>query len=156
LPVRRAGASGAGRLQRGPVARGPEGAPPGKLIEAAEHWARLRLGRQADPGDAAIAELRELGADALADSVEDNRPSDAFEIRGGDAWGTLQLWLAGATQWRVQAVPLGNKSVRLIHFGLDYAGVEAAVRMAGLASSPDRFEELRTMEAAALRILNEH
>lgn len=90
----------------------------------------------------------------MADQVEANRPSDAFTVHGKSAWKTLLLFLAVSTQWRVTTVS-SLAGGRLVYLGLDYPAVEATARMAGIPISPDRFEELREMEAAAARILNE-
>lgn len=91
----------------------------------------------------------------MADQVEANRPSDAFKVYGKDAWKTLLLFLAASTQWRVVTVS-GMAGGRLVYLGLDYPAVEVTARMAGIPTGPGRFEELRDMEAAAARILNEH
>ncbi|MEQ8396419.1 DUF1799 domain-containing protein [Thalassobaculum sp.] len=115
----------------------------------------MRLGRRQDPGDEAIAELRRLGADALADDVESHRPSDDFEIQGERAWGSMRLFLAASTQWRVQIVA-GLKGSRVLHLGLDYTALEAIARMARIDITPDAFDDLQTMETVALAILNEH
>lgn len=113
------------------------------------------MGRREDPGDEAIAELRALGAAAQADRVEAMRPRDDFAIYGRKAWGTLRLFLAASTQWRTASLS-SMAGGRLVFLGLDYAGVEAAARMAGIEITPRRSEEIRDMETAALRILNEH
>lgn len=57
---------------------------------------------------------------------------------------SLRLWLEVATQWRVG---MGGA------VGLDYAGVEAVMRINGLRGQErrERFGDLRVMEAAALR-----
>ncbi len=62
---------------------------------------------------------------------------------------TLGLFLRAGTQWRVVAGMGGGQ-----YLGLDYAGVEAMLR---LARVPDRravFEDLQLMERAALQVLN--
>ena len=50
------------------------------------------------------------------------------------------------TQWRTG--PLGGA------LGLDYQGVQAALRMMKVKDIPTMFEDLRVMERAALEVLN--
>lgn len=65
------------------------------------------------------------------------------------------LFLAAETQWRT-GVASGLKGSRVLYFGLDYDAVESASRFARIKVSPGRFSDLKAMEAAALRIMNEH
>ena len=58
-------------------------------------------------------------------------------------WAAVRLFVACATQWRFA----GMNGVRT---GLDYAGVEAAARMAGIEVTGDLFDRLRIMERTAL------
>ncbi|MEO5341098.1 MAG: DUF1799 domain-containing protein [Magnetococcus sp. MYC-9] len=55
----------------------------------------------------------------------------------------LHLFLLCATQWR-------HAGMDGMPTGLDYAGVEAAARMAAIPLTPTLFRDLQTMEAAAL------
>lgn len=60
-----------------------------------------------------------------------------------EAWDTLMLFLALATQWRragMEAAPVG----------LDYAAVEPTAKWTGIAMTEERFADLRAMEAVAL------
>jgi len=57
------------------------------------------------------------------------------------------LFLSLATQWRMTPAGLPQ--------GLDYAAVEPAMRLAGLMPTPELFEGLRVMEAAALQAVHE-
>ncbi len=63
---------------------------------------------------------------------------------------TIECFLAVQTQW----VHAGQAALPT---GLDYARVEAAMRMAGVrrADQPRMFDGLRAMEAAALPILQD-
>lgn len=58
----------------------------------------------------------------------------------------LRCFLALQTQWRTG--PLGGV------LGLDYQGVHAALRMMKVKGIAVMFDQLRTMESAALPILN--
>lgn len=60
----------------------------------------------------------------------------------------VQLWLDASTQWRVGMA---------CATGLDYAGVEALMRMQGIRGDKRRelFADLRTMEGATLRAWGE-
>lgn len=59
---------------------------------------------------------------------------------GADA---LKLFLALGTQWRFAG--MDGQPV-----GLDYAAVEPAAKAIGVELTPERFADLRAMEAAAL------
>jgi hypothetical protein len=60
----------------------------------------------------------------------------------------LTLLSASATQWR-------HAGMTGVPTGLDYAGVEAAARMAGLQPTPDVFRDLRHLEAGIIEALAE-
>lgn len=98
-----------------------------------------------------------MPADQIAAAAAAER-EDADDDDGDDAgaceiwpdnWAALRLFLAVETQWRVQ---LGVGVV--VHLGLDYAALEAAMRMSGVADPAAMFADLRAMERAALPILN--
>lgn len=59
----------------------------------------------------------------------------------------MQLFLRLRTQWRV-----GMRGP----IGLDYAGVRAALAMMRVRATPSLFEDLQTMEAAALSAMVKH
>lgn len=75
-----------------------------------------------------------------------NRAGAAFLTEEGfgvlpDNWDALTLFLAGDSQWRYAgSVPVA----------LDYAGVEAAARLADIPVRPDLFRQLKMIEAAAV------
>lgn len=60
-------------------------------------------------------------------------------------WDSVCAWLACETQWRVLAV-----KTRLIYLGLDYQGVDVALRRSGTADTV--FEDLQIMEREALAV----
>lgn len=60
----------------------------------------------------------------------------------------LRLFLAASSQWRMAGHPPRPVA-------MDYAGVEAAARLAGIDVTPPLFADLRIMEAAALRAMAE-
>jgi hypothetical protein len=76
-----------------------------------------------------------------------NDESDTIAVMPGN-WNTVLLFLASATQWR-------RAGMNAIATGLDYAGVEAAARLACLQTDPATFDGLRIMEAAALNAMRE-
>lgn len=57
------------------------------------------------------------------------------------------MFLACETQWRTGAA--GGA------LGLDYAALEAVLRLLKTEATPDLFGDLRAMEYAALEVLNE-
>lgn len=59
----------------------------------------------------------------------------------------MRLFLALATQWRLAGMGGGV-------LGLDYVAAEAVMRIMGMKKRAQVFDQLRTMEAAALRVLN--
>ena len=66
-------------------------------------------------------------------------------------WPAAQLFVACASQWRMVA---GMKAVA--YAGLDYAGVEAAMRLSGVPrrDRADLFDRIRVMEKAFSRAAN--
>jgi hypothetical protein len=73
--------------------------------------------------------------------------ADAVEIWDVN-WESLQAFLGCQTQWRL-ALGFGAA----VWLGLDYSGVDVLLRRRGL--SDQVFEDLKTMEAEALRTFNE-
>lgn len=68
-----------------------------------------------------------------------------------DNWRAVRLFLAVETQWRL-ALGFGVS----VHSGLDYCGVEAAMRRLRIDDADgELFADLQEMERAALPILNE-
>lgn len=66
----------------------------------------------------------------------------------------VRLMLATATQWRMAAVSTMSRA-EIVRTGLDYVGVEAAARMAGIEITGDDFGRLRALEAEALNAWTE-
>lgn len=65
---------------------------------------------------------------------------------------SLDFFIGLSSQWSRQFTPGG----RLVCLGLDYAGVEAALRLHGVpkAKRAALFSDVRVMERAALPVLN--
>lgn len=63
----------------------------------------------------------------------------------------LRAFLVAATQWRF--VPRGEGGLRAI--GLDYAGVDAALRRSGIETTPRIWRDMQAIEIAARTALNE-
>lgn len=83
--------------------------------------------------------------DAPAELVEQARAEKETEVLDilRENWPAVRLFAACGTQWRLAGMSG-------LPTGLDYAGVEAAARMAGIEMSEDLFGRLRVMERAAL------
>lgn len=62
----------------------------------------------------------------------------------------LRAFLAVDRQWRVASVGMGG--VRFL--GLDYAGAQAGLALAGIEMTPDLWSDVRVIEAAAVAALN--
>lgn len=66
----------------------------------------------------------------------------------------VEAFLIVSTQWRAVAVPGGMAPGRIVWLGLDYAGVEAGLKAAGVAVTPELWLGLQVMEAGARDALN--
>lgn len=64
---------------------------------------------------------------------------------------SFRLFCALETQWRV-AVGLGGSA----YIGIDYTAAEAVMRMRRVKDRAAALDDLRSMEAAVLPILNKH
>jgi hypothetical protein len=62
-----------------------------------------------------------------------------------------EAFLAVSSQWRCAGLADG----RLVRTGLDYAGVRAALEMAGMGMTPDLWSDLRVIETAAINAQGE-
>lgn len=90
---------------------------------------------------------------AKAKKDKDN-PAFDFEVYE-DCWRSVMLFLRVQTQWlwKVHSRPAGFGSlVWSVRTGLNYSGVESALRMGGLRRSewPGLLDDLQVMEAAVL------
>lgn len=68
-------------------------------------------------------------------------------------WPAVTLFQTLTTQWRWStrgAAGMGGALLRAIRVGLDYGAIESTARLAGLQVTPIIFDQLRTMETAAL------
>ncbi len=97
--------------------------------------------------DDSLDELRRFGvAEEEIARLAGERPAAECAVWPENA-AALEVFLACATQWRM--APMGGVT------GLDYAGVEATLR---LLRVPDRravFRDLQVMEHAALKALHD-
>lgn len=98
--------------------------------------------------DGVRAQFASLG---LALQSESRREVDLVEIWDVN-WPAFVVFRSCATQWRVIAGPR-----ILIHLGLDYSGVDIAMRRLAPADADQAalFADIQVMESAALPILNE-
>jgi len=62
----------------------------------------------------------------------------------------LQALGVAGTQWRTRSGGLGPG----IYVGLDYASAEVAFRYSGITLTKDQWQDFRTLEGAAVDILN--
>lgn len=70
------------------------------------------------------------------------------------AW---RAWMAISGQWRTQmlmAVAQGVVTSRMLWIGIDYGAAEAALRLAGIMTTPDLWDEVRCIETGAIEELN--
>ena len=66
------------------------------------------------------------------------------------AW---KAWCAVSGQMRTQALSTMD-GARIVWLGLDYAGARAGLDLAGIGVSPEIWDEVRTIEGAAIEELN--
>lgn len=128
-----------------------------KLADAARHWAAGGAAESEDAsggGDEWKEELRSFGATeaaieaAFRDRDESAGDEDTFEIWQENN-AALEIFLSLRTQWRMVA-GMGGAYVQ----GLDYAGVEALLRLKRVPNRTELFEDLQLMEEAALEVMN--
>lgn len=81
-----------------------------------------------------------------AEDIEPDESIDFLEVLPAN-WDAVRVFIRCETQWR--AGPMGGL------LGLDYPGVEAAMRMMGVVSTPALFEQLRTLEVESINTLAE-
>lgn len=135
-----------GRLRRRPARK--------KLTEAARRWAG---GIEPDRDHAAevretAAELKQLGVPLEVMepwAEEDPIPEEVDLVLPEDCRTAVLSFTRAATQWRYVTPGLG----RPIPLGLDYAKLEASIRMSGVACTPQLFDDIRRMEKAALPLM---
>lgn len=92
-----------------------------------------------------VKQLKLFGApdEVIQSAVAREATADSF-ILLPDNVAAFSLFMAVATQWRTSI----NGIV-----GLDYGAVESALRMMGEPlDDPDRFQRLRLLESAALKV----
>ena len=102
----------------------------------------------------AAAELERLGVspEIMGTWAEDDTPppeDDSTLILPLDHREAVRAFTGAATQWDWITPGMGRPLPR----GLNYPGLEASLRMAGIVCTPALFEDLRLMEAAALPVL---
>lgn len=108
----------------------------GKLRAVAAAWAKGRLAAPAD--DAAT----QAAAAAIAEIEARRRGASGTPEIGPDEVDAVSLFLRLGSQWRY--APTGGR------LGLDYAAVPPTAAMLGMTVTPALFDDLRTMEHAAL------
>jgi len=114
-----------------------ERSPPKKLIDAARYWVLGSDGYD----DQTIQDLMVSGApDDVIESVKRQMQSQPFVIHA-DCWTPFDLFQNCDTQWRF-ADGIG--------VGLDFTGVLSVMKFLGLHPNRALFEDLKTMERAAL------
>lgn len=99
------------------------------------------------------AELKQLGVslEVMGAWAEDEPVAEEVAlVLAEDCRTAVRAFLRAATQWTWVTPGMG----RPIPIGLNYPGVEASLRMAGVACTPELFEDLRLMEGAALPLLS--
>lgn len=122
-------------------------------MEAAQQWAAAPEGPSEAEDERVLKDLQAMGADdtamaaARAQIAQQRaaRAPVAFDVYP-ENWDAVRLFLGLQTQWRVG--PMGGL------VGLDYPGVEAAMRMARVKDRAQLFEQLQTMEFAALEAMH--
>lgn len=101
-----------------------------------------------------VEDLRAMGApqDVIDEHLRRTEQQEHFEVLP-DNWTALNVFLAMSTQWRskMTGVTGGFISVRT---GLDYAALEALMQMQGITNSATVFQQVQTMEYAALEAMN--
>ncbi|MES2207295.1 MAG: DUF1799 domain-containing protein [Pseudomonadota bacterium] len=107
-------------------------------MEVAEAWATGGSDTQAMLEDARVMGLK-------------LDPSEI--VTNHEVWSenehSVDLFFSLATQWRWTAVGMGASCL-----GLDYAGVDAVMRMQRIKQRKEIFTDIQIMEAAALKCLN--
>lgn len=124
--------------------RRPAQASPGKLTAVASRWASGRGGKPAD--DVASDAAAEARAKIAARRAKVGGAPSEPEI-GPDEYDVVTLFFGLASQWRLHAM----SGMRL---GLDYAAIPATAAMMGIVMTPQLFEDLGTMERAALTVFH--
>ena len=105
-------------------------------------------GRRRGPDEAA-EDLAAFGVpeEQIAELLPEGNPSGVLFAIWPENREAVEVFLALSTQWRFEGMS-GT------YFGLDYPGVEAALRMLRIKDRRAVFDDLRAMERAALEELN--
>jgi len=96
--------------------------------------------------DSALEDARLWGLDLTGEDLEGGGEM-AVWVENVTAFETF---LAVSTQWRSSATADGH----MMTLGLDYTGVEAGLKLAGLKISPELWTEVRIIEAGARDAMN--
>lgn len=101
--------------------------------------------KHAEEADDAFADAKRMGLEL---------PADAFSDLQDGVWpencAAVHAFLAVSSQWR--HVGMGHA---VMATGLDYCGVEAGLRMAGIATTAELLGEVQVIEFAARAAMNE-
>ncbi len=117
-----------------------------KLKWAGRAWAKGHLFAGGDQQDEAIADARRWGIDpALIEPALE--PGDGVWPENA---GAVRAFLAVATQWRMVAGMAG-----MVATGLDYAGAQAGLALAGIVADEALWDDIRMIEQGAVAALNE-
>jgi hypothetical protein len=101
-----------------------------------------------------VREARDWGApEEVIARIEADAERHEFEV-WPENWNALRAFLFVSTQWRTAVIGGGMAPGRLYWIGLDYGAVAAALAGGGLDASPEVWDGLRAMEAAARNALN--
>ena len=116
----------------------------GKLKWAGEAWATGQL-RGSGRDDELDADARFWGLDPALFQPDE----EAIGLWEAHA-AALHAFLVVESQWNVVSLASGG----MMWVGLDYAGVRAGLRGAGLKLSPEQWADLQLIETGALNALN--
>lgn len=117
---------------------------PKKRLEAACAWARG--GSIESDREAVERDLQAFGAESAAQAADwlDEEDELAVDV-WAENWEAFVTFTRLSTQWRWVGGLAGARRT-----GLDYMGVTAALRLMGIESTPELFQQLRDFERGAL------
>lgn len=101
--------------------------------------------------DARRFDLPEEAVEAIRAALT---PADADEGVWPENVAIVAAFLTVASQWRTTAIGGGMEPMRMLWIGLDYAGAKVGIEAAGMTITPELWNGLQVMEAAARDALN--
>lgn len=128
----------------------PRGNPRGKLKRLAREWAGGASRAVIEDTPDFIAECAMLGINPA--QLGGKRTTAAAEpvIIWPDMADSFALFMSSATQWRYVSAGLSGA----FPVGLIYEALEPLARMIGVEMTPGVFSDIRTLESAALKVMN--